>query len=129
MEYTSVLVRVFAAVTGDTEVEGRLGMQVRKDDPTDSYLGFMPSLKLYAQGNTVQEAERMMEQAVSLYLELAIKERELEKILLHRGFRRLPPAPRPGPEPDEILSVRTSGGAEPSDADESGMELEYAGRP
>ncbi len=124
---TRILVKVSTSVPErNKEVQGALYMDVRKDDPTDSYLGFMPSLKIYAQGHTPQETERMMERAAALYLKIAIQDNELEKILLHRRFVRVPPVPHP--RPTEILSVRTIvPDTERKGPDESGMELEFAG--
>jgi hypothetical protein len=117
-----VLVRI-AVSAPDTEIVGRLAMNVSRDEPTDTHLGFMPALKLYSQGRTPQEAERLMEKAVALYLETAAKEGQLWKILLARGFRRL--SGSGGEKPTEFLTIerrRPNVGPE-----EPEMELEFAG--
>ena len=121
------LVRVFASVPSrDTEVQGVLGMVVRKDDATDTHLGFMPALKLYSQGRTPQEAERLMEKAAALYLETAVREGQLSDILLARGFRRIIPGSG-GEKPVDILSIRSISGLPKSAGAASEMELEFAG--
>jgi predicted RNase H-like HicB family nuclease len=122
VEYTFVMVRV-SALARDTEVQGKLTMRVRKDEPTDSFLGFMPALKLYAQGRTPHEAERLMEKAVTLYLETAIQDGQLSDILLVRGFRRLSGGEKPS---EQHLTIRRPS-AEPKTDPERGMELEFAG--
>lgn len=121
-----MLVRVLASVPShDTEIKGALGMNVRKDEATDTYLGFMPSLKLYCQGRTPQEAERLMERAVALYLETAVREGQFSDILLARGFRRL--SGSVGERPTQVLSISSISGRPKEGSDESGMELEFAG--
>src|SRR5713226_124212 len=84
------VVRFLARVEGSSkEVNGTLSMTVEKDKATDTYLGCMPSLKLYSQGRTPEEAEGLMEKAVNLYLQTALRHGQLSDILLASGFRRI----------------------------------------
>jgi len=108
----------------DKDLDGVLRMHIEKDGATDTYLGFVPALKLYSQGRTQQEAERLMEKCVSLYLATAVREGQFGDILLARGFRRIPAG---SVKPVEIISIRSISGERQTGPDESGMELEFAG--
>ncbi len=100
-------------------------MTIRKDESTDTHLGFMPALKLYSQGQTPQQAERLMEKSVALYLETAVKGDQLWKILLARGFQRISGSAGEK-KPAQILWI-TSGQPTPGSEEEPEMELEFAG--
>ena len=123
------LVRVYACLlTHDTEIDGKLGMGVRWDEATGTYLGYMPALKLYAQGKTEKETETFMEKAAVLYCETALQRGQLFEVLMARGFKRIPVGMPLGSEylrvkrlPEEPEQIA------PTDSNDNDMELQLVG--
>lgn len=58
----------------------------RHDEESQVYVGFCPSLQIYAQGNTNEEAERSLKSAITLFVRNCFKRNILEKFLKARGF-------------------------------------------
>ena len=58
----------------------------RPDPETNLYVGFCPSLGIYAHGISEKEVEHSLEDAIILFIKHSYKRSILERILKERGF-------------------------------------------
>ncbi len=66
---------------------------VRHDEPTDVFVSRCPSMNVYSQGETEDEALAAIKSAVGLYLKAAFQHDRLEQTLRRAGFASLSTEP------------------------------------
>lgn len=68
-------------------IQFRLGATVKRDDLTGVFVSHCPSLDVYSQGRTDEEARDALQDALRLYLSHCFKRGILEEVIAKRGFQ------------------------------------------
>ena len=98
------MARSVANVSNVQIVANLIGL-VRKDTEADVFVSHCPSLGLYSQGETEDEAVEAIRSAVHLYLDAAYAHDRLDLVLRRGGFRPIEPG-TPQPQPfDEYVAI------------------------
>ena len=87
------------------EVIVKLRCLVRHDSDVDVFVSSCPSLDIYSQGETEDQAIAAIESAVFLYLRAAYAHDRLDQILRRAGFTQLSRAGESVKSQDEFVAV------------------------
>ncbi len=85
----------------DLELAVKFQVHLTHDEKAKVYVGFIPRLGVYSQGKSMEEAQRAIGSAASLYLQIAF-----EMGILDKTLKRLGVVPAPSPTP---FAVEPSG--------------------
>lgn len=75
-----------------------MNCSVERDEDVDGFVSHCPTLDVYSQGETEEEALEAIKSAVTMHITTAFDFNRLEKVLRKAGFERFSkPGQRPGP--------------------------------
>jgi predicted RNase H-like HicB family nuclease len=77
------------------QIEGKVVWQIARDTDSDNWIGFCPVLNLTAVGDTFDELQACMGEAMSLLFTDLLADNELEAFLQARGWRLHQQLPAP----------------------------------
>jgi len=78
-----------------TKYDMNLPIQIFKEEGFDEYIANCESLRICSQGSTVEEAKKMLVEAIEIFIEDCHQSGTLIDVLLECGFQMLPPDPKP----------------------------------
>jgi predicted RNase H-like HicB family nuclease len=99
--------RNLAPEEGDVPVKGKmikLTFEITRED--DQYVAVCPELDIASQGDTVEDAEKHLDDAVTLYLDVIEEDGERERIFKERGIQAVPWDEPRRPDPPRYTSEK-----------------------
>ncbi len=89
------------------QIQLRLKGAVRRDDEADVWVGYCPTIKVYSQGTSEDEAEEALKDAAASFVIVCLQQKILERTLESRGFMPCKMTPDElkgtGPTADEAI--------------------------